>query len=46
MLEVVEHDGNIAQELNEEQLQWVRRFVELALIDQEDSGSDDEMAPF
>ncbi|PKS05272.1 hypothetical protein jhhlp_008644 [Lomentospora prolificans] len=45
-LEVVEHDGEEPDELNEEQLRWVRRFVELALIDEEESGSDDDVAPF
>ena len=29
-------------ELNEQQRAWVRRFVQLALVDEEDSGSEDE----
>ena len=29
-------------ELNEVQAAWVRRFVQLALVDEEDSGSEDE----
>lgn len=31
-----------AADLNEEQRAWVRRFVQLALVDEEDSGSEDE----
>lgn len=35
-------EEGVEAELNEQQRAWVRRFVQLALVDEEDSGSEDE----